>query len=84
MLHPPPGLRGCRPPGLDLCGELSALAFSLASLQPRTPAHALHSSHQAHQPCWAPPAACLQCPTEIIAFSDRIQEFRDIGVEVGG
>ena len=23
------------------------------------------------------------CPTEIIAFSDRIQEFRDIGVEVG-
>ncbi len=24
------------------------------------------------------------CPTEIIAFSERIQEFRDIGVEVGG
>jgi alkyl hydroperoxide reductase subunit AhpC len=24
------------------------------------------------------------CPTEIIAFSDRIQEFKDIGVEVVG
>jgi hypothetical protein len=24
------------------------------------------------------------CPTEIIAFSERIQEFKDIDVEVGG
>lgn len=40
------------------------------------------SECQCHPNCSLPLNSTFVCPTEIIAFSDRIQEFRDINTEV--
>jgi hypothetical protein len=52
------------------------LSPPLLPLPARTHLH-LHRAHP------RPPDFTFVCPTEIVAFSDRIKEFKDINCEVG-